>query len=69
MLANKMAGCLAHGGNVQLTVLGDVVCVLPVCCAESAQHQATMLTAHSWLPKVLMTVVLNAVQSVCFTLP
>lgn len=43
MLANKMAACLAHGCNVQLTILGDEVCVLPMCCTESAQKQTEML--------------------------
>ena len=37
MLANEVTGCLAHGYDVQLTMLGDVVCVFPVCCTKSAE--------------------------------
>ena len=38
VFANEVAGGLAHSSYVQLTMLGDIVCVLPVCCTESTKE-------------------------------
>lgn len=54
MLANEVTGCLAHGYDVQLTMLGDVVCVFPVYCTKPAETATCRTIRMIYLQMVVL---------------